>query len=289
MNKVRYSLLSVLSLLTLSACQTLWKAQTAAVSETEPASVISLPTTEITLPATDFSFIFPPSPELSKADSPRKEITENFTETDKKEISVIDPKLMGDSNSLIVDLGLIKKEDYAYPLPGAKIISPYGGRRKHHSGVDIKTCANDTIVSAFDGIVRMAKPYFAYGNIVVVRHYNGLETLYSHNSRNLVKPGDKVKAGQPIGLTGRTGRASTEHLHFEVRVNGQHFNPSLFFDLAERKLYDQCLVFTQKGNRMAVSELKVLPHQMEGQYTYSSIPSTSSKKKTEVDAKKEAL
>jgi murein DD-endopeptidase MepM/ murein hydrolase activator NlpD len=286
MNKVRYSLLSILSLLTLSACQTLWKAQTAAVSESEPASVISLPTTDIALPTTDFSFIFPSSPELHTADSPRKDITENFSETDKKEISVADPKLMGDSNSLIVDLGLIQKGDYAFPLPGAKVISPYGGRRKHHSGVDIKTCANDTIVSAFDGIVRMAKPYFAYGNIVVVRHYNGLETLYSHNSKNFVKPGDKVKAGQPIALTGRTGRATTEHLHFEVRVNGQTFNPNIIFDLNERKLNDQCLVFTQNGNKVAVSELKALPHQMEGHYTYSSVPP---KKQTEVEAKKEAL
>lgn len=286
MNKVRYSLISILSLLALSACQTLWKAQTATVSESEPASVISLPTTDIALPATDFAFIFPTSPELNKADSPRKDITENFSDTDKKEIGVVDPKLMGDSNSLIVDLGLIQKEDYAFPLPGAKVISSYGGRRKHHSGVDIKTRANDTIVSAFDGIVRMAKPYFAYGNIVVIRHYNGLETLYSHNSKNLVKPGDKVKAGQPIALTGRTGRATTEHLHFEVRVNGQHFNPNLFFNMTERKLNDQCLVFTQKGNKVAVNELKVMPHQMEGQYTYSSTPS---KNKPEVNAKKEAL
>lgn len=286
MNRTRYRLISILALLTLSACQTLWKAQTASVSEAEPASVISLPTTDVSFPATDFAFIFPSSPELSKADAPRKDITESFTETDKNEISIVDPKLMGDSNSLIVDLGLIQKEDYAFPLPGAKVISPYGGRRKHHSGVDIKTCANDTIVSTFDGIVRMAKPYFAYGNIVVVRHFNGLETLYSHNSKNLVKPGDRVKAGQPIALTGRTGRATTEHLHFEVRVNGQTFNPNLIFNLTERKLNAQCLVFTQKGNKLAVDELKVMPHQMEGHYTYSSTPS---KNKSEVNVKEEAL
>lgn len=78
-------------------------------------------------------------------------------------------------------------EDYAFPLPGAKVISPYAGRRRHHSGVDLKTCANDTIVAAFDGIVRMAKPYAAYGNVVVIRHYNGLETVYSHNSKIWLK------------------------------------------------------------------------------------------------------
>ena len=90
---------------------------------------------------------------------------------------------MADENSMLIDLSLIQKEDYAFPLPGAKVISPYAGRRKHHSGVDLKTCANDTIVSAFDGIVRLAKPYYAYGNVIVVRHYNGLETVYSHTPK----------------------------------------------------------------------------------------------------------
>ena len=176
---------------------------------------------------------------------------------------------MADENSMLIDLSLIQKEDYAFPLPGAKVISPYAGRRKHHSGVDLKTCANDTIISAFDGIVRLAKPYYAYGNVIVVRHYNGLETVYSHNSKNLVKPGDYVKAGQPIALTGRTGRATTEHLHFEVRVNGQHFNPNLVFDLQERKLNNQCLVFTQKGGKIAVKPVELMPHQFAGDYSYS--------------------
>ena len=81
----------------------------------------------------------------------------------------------------------------------------------------------------------MSKPYYAYGNLVVIRHANGLETIYSHNCKNLVRSGDVVKAGQPIGLTGRTGRATTEHVHFETRINGQHFNPNLIFDLKERK------------------------------------------------------
>ena len=150
--------------------------------------------------------------------------------------------------------------------------------------MDLKTCANDTIVSAFEGIVRLAKPYYAYGNVVVVRHYNGLETVYSHNSKNLVKPGDHVKAGQPIALTGRTGRATTEHLHFEVRVNGQHFNPNMVFNLEERKLNDQCLVFTKKGNGIAVKSVNLMPNQLAGDYSsYSVVP------KGQVKSKKEAL
>lgn len=265
----KYSILiSLLVLLTLSACQAAWTAHPQVIPMlSEP--TLSPPTTEIPLPATNFAFLLPAPPELNKVNSPRKAITEEFTAAETNEIAIIDPKLMGDEKSLIIDLGLIQKEDYAFPLPGAKVISPYGGRRRHHSGADLKTRANDTIVSAFDGVVRMAKSYFAYGNVIVIRHYNGLETIYSHNSKNFVKPGDRVKAGQPIGLTGRTGRATTEHLHFEVRINGQHINPNLIFNLTDRRLHDKCLVVTKKGNGYAVKSIDLLPHQLAGDYTYT--------------------
>lgn len=282
MFKTRSSLISVLALLTFSACNTLWKAQKPATAETD--SIILLPSTKISIPVTDFAFLLPESPDLNKIDSPRKDITEDLSAQDKNNVAIADPKLMGDDNTLIVDLGLIQKENHAFPLPGAKVISPYGGRRKHHSGTDLKTRANDTIVAAFDGIVRMSKPYYAYGNLVVIRHYNGLETLYSHNSKNLVKPGDPVKAGQPIALTGRTGRATTEHLHFEVRVNGQHFNPALFYDLSENKLKDICFVFRKKGNRIAINQVDLMPHQRESSYSYY-----PSGKKTSADSKKETI
>ena len=107
---------------------------------------------------------------------------------------------------------------------------------------------------AFDGIVRMAKTYAAYGNVVVVRHDNGLESIYSHNSRNLVKSGDIVKAGDAVGLTGRTGRATTEHLHLEFRIDGQHFNPNLIFDMKDRTLHKTEIVCTKAGNRVIVKQ-----------------------------------
>lgn len=268
MSKIHYSLLSIIILIVLSACHSLWTAQTQSPSQQEP--VMVLPTTNVPLPATDIAFLLPEEPELNKQTSPRKNITENFSAREKNDIAVSDPVLMAEESTMLIDLAMIQKEDYAFPLPGAKVISPYAGRRRHHSGVDLKTRANDTIVSAFDGIVRLSKPYYAYGNVIVVRHYNGLETIYSHNFKNLVKPGDRVKAGQPIALTGRTGRATTEHLHFEVRVNGQHFNPNLVFNLQERKLNDQCLFFTKKGNNIAVKAVELMPHQRAGDYSYSS-------------------
>ena len=132
-----------------------------------------------------------------------------------------------------------KEQDLAvfYPLLGAKVISPYGRRGgRSHTGVDIKTRPNDNILAAFDGVVTMSQRYAAYGNLIKIRHERGLETWYSHNSKNLVSVGDRVKAGQVIALTGQTGRASTAHLHFELRLNGAAQNPSLLFDHVVHKV-----------------------------------------------------
>lgn len=204
------------------------------------------PQIDIQKPATEIILYFPEA-ELKEIEPPKVEITKEFTFTDKNHVRSKDEKLFSKENQLIIDLDLLGKDDFAFPLPGGKVISPYAGRRKSHSGVDLKTRANDTIVAAFDGIVRLAKPYSAYGNVIVIRHYNGLETIYSHNSKHLVKPGDEVKAGTPIALTGRTGRASTEHLHFETRINGEHFNPAILIDFNTRQLKRNCFVFTQSS------------------------------------------
>ena len=120
---------------------------------------------------------------------------------------------------------------WCYPLPGAKVISPYGRRGgRGHSGVDLKTKPDDEIRAAFDGEVVFSAKFAGYGNLIRILHGNGLETYYSHNSKNFVKVGDRVKAGDVIALTGRTGRATTEHLHFETRINGKAYDPSRFFD-----------------------------------------------------------
>lgn len=272
MPKIFSYILSFTILITLSTCSSVQSMQSPPLASSQEVMIIP-PSTNIPLPTIDYLYL-PPTPELGKTEYARKDITENFSPREKADIAVPDPKLMANENSLIIDLALITEEDYAFPLPGAKVISPYAGRRRHHSGVDLKTYANDTIVAAFDGIVRMAKPYAAYGNVIVIRHYNGLETVYSHNSKNLVKVGERVKAGDPIGLTGRTGRATTEHLHFEVRINGQHFNPNEVFDLENRKLLKTCLVATKAGNKLAIKSINVLPYEQNGdyKYTYSGIP-----------------
>lgn len=162
-----------------------------------------------------------------QADEPVKT---GFTHMERSHIRVHTPGLFSKGNSVEIHLECLADSQFCFPLPGGKVISAYGSRGGH-SGADIKTKANDSILCVFDGVVRMAKSYGGYGKVIVVRHFNGLETVYSHNSKNFVAPGDSVKAGQVIGLTGRTGRATTEHLHFELRANGQHFNPGLLFNL----------------------------------------------------------
>ena len=151
----------------------------------------------------------------------------------------LDPDEVNDpftiTNTFLLDLEKIEEKAWAYPLPDARVISPYGGARRH-SGVDLKTKPNDEIYAAFDGEVVASGPYYGYGNCIRIKHAYGLETLYSHQSKNMVKKGDKVKAGQVIGLTGRTGRATTEHLHFEVSFGGKRLDPAIIFDHSNHKL-----------------------------------------------------
>lgn len=144
-------------------------------------------------------------------------------------------------NESKIDFTDFAKSEWSYPLPGSHVISPFGGAR-HHPGVDLKTHPNDNICAAFDGVVTMSGNYFGYGNCIRIKHNNGLETLYGHQSRNLVKCGDKVKAGQVIGLTGRTGRATTEHLHFEMFFKGHRLNPSSVFDYDNKSLQQVSLL-----------------------------------------------
>lgn len=148
------------------------------------------------------------------------------------------------TNTFRLDLEKIEEKAWAYPLPDARVISPYGGARRH-SGVDLKTKPNDEIYAAFDGVVVASGPYYGYGNCIRIKHAYGLETLYSHQSKNMVKKGDKVKAGQVIGLTGRTGRATTEHLHFEVSFGGKRLDPAIVFDHSNHKLKAATLHLTK--------------------------------------------
>ena len=126
--------------------------------------------------------------------------------------------------------------DHAHPVCG-RITSDFGYRRnRFHYGVDIKLQTGDPVRSAFEGVVRVAKYSRTFGRVVVVRHNNGLETLYAHLSKYHVGPGDKVEAGDIIGLGGNTGRSTGSHLHLEVRFLGEPIDPHTIFDIVEGEL-----------------------------------------------------
>lgn len=99
----------------------------------------------------------------------------------------------------------------------------------------------------------MSAPHYGYGNCIVIKHADGLETLYSHQSKNLVKVGQKVKAGDLIGLTGRTGRATTPHLHFEVKWKGRRFNPVIMFNCTNQSLQNVTMTFSKSGKVTATT------------------------------------
>ncbi|MCB0771004.1 MAG: peptidoglycan DD-metalloendopeptidase family protein [Flavobacteriales bacterium] len=121
--------------------------------------------------------------------------------------------------------------DHAMPCSGA-MTSPYGMRRgRMHYGVDLDLTTGDPVVAAFSGMVRISKYNKSFGNVVVVRHYNGLETLYAHLSKRHVEPGTLIEAGDTLGLGGNTGRSYGSHLHFEVRFLDQPIDPTLLFDI----------------------------------------------------------
>ena len=126
--------------------------------------------------------------------------------------------------------------DHYLPICG-HVTSPFGTRHgRMHYGVDLKLQHGDPVVSAFDGMVRISRYHPQFGNVVVVRHANGLETLYGHLSERRVEIGEVVQAGEVLGLGGSTGRSTGDHLHFETRYLGEPIDPQLLFDVEEGEL-----------------------------------------------------
>lgn len=151
----------------------------------------------------------------------------------------------------IPDSFKIDLRGFHMPTTSRKVTSNYGYRksfRRMHYGIDVKVYTGDTIYAAFDGKARIVKyEGKGYGKYVVLRHGNGLETLYAHMSKQLVAVNEDVKAGQPIGLGGNTGRSYGSHLHFETRFLGQPINPALLFDFPNQDVTSDFYVYQSKG------------------------------------------
>lgn len=175
---------------------------------------------------------------------------------DTKSILPYDNSITAHDTSLYLTLtDTVNFCDYIAPLDNPVVTSNFGWRNgRNHNGIDLDLEVWDPVVAAFDGMVRVALYHPGYGRVVVIRHYNGLETLYAHLHRLKVKPGDIVEAGQTIGLGGSSGTSSGSHLHFEVRFKGKPLNPKH--------------IMSFKKNRLISDSLQLVKQR----YTYAALP-----------------
>ena len=147
--------------------------------------------------------------------------------------------------TVLPDTFRIDLKGFCMPTTSRVLTSNFGARwGRQHKGLDIKVYIGDTIRAAFSGKVRIVRyEGRGYGKYVVIRHYNGLETIYGHMSKQLVSEEQEVRAGDPIGLGGNTGRSTGSHLHFETRLCGIALNPALMFDFKNQDVVDDYYVF----------------------------------------------
>lgn len=159
-------------------------------------------------------------------------------------------------DTFIVDL-----DNFTMPAEG-HMTSNFGrrGSRRYHYGIDIKAQTGDTIYAAFDGKIRVKRfEGSGYGYYLVVRHVNGLETVYGHLSKFLVDENDFVESGQPIGLAGNTGRSFGSHLHFETRFLGKPINPNFIIDFPSKTVHqDEYLVTNSSYKKTNSSSRSVI-------------------------------
>ena len=171
----------------------------------------------------------------------------------------------------------IDLRNFAMPTDSRRITSRVGYRssfRRYHKGLDIKVYVGDTIRSAFDGRVRIVDyEGGGYGKYIVIRHNNGLETIYAHLSKHLVSVNTYVKAGEPIGLGGNTGLSTGSHLHFECRLLGAVINPELLFDFPNQDVTGDYFVF----------------HKSDNPNMFTGVASTASRKNKEMTAQTEHM
>ena len=162
-------------------------------------------------------------------------------------------------NAIVPESYTFDLKGFCMPTEHTRITDVFGyrpRRRRAHYGLDIKVYVGDTIRAAFDGKVRIVKNQGrrGYGKYVVIRHDNGLETVYGHLSKQLVEENQLVKAGEVIGLGGNTGRSTGSHLHFETRFLGIAINPIYMFDFPKQDIVADTYTFRKtKGVKRAGS------------------------------------
>lgn len=173
----------------------------------------------------------------------------------------------------------IDVSSYIAPVTGV-VTSNYGYRkrfRRVHKGIDLALHVGDTVRAAFDGKIRLCKfERRGYGYYVVIRHDNGMETVYGHLSKFLVKPNQRIKAGEPIALGGNTGRSTGPHLHFETRYLGVAINPAAIIDFENYVPHKDIFTFNKSTHS---TPQKYTPSKRSTKSYASKKRSTSRKKK----------
>ncbi len=171
--------------------------------------------------------------EIEEYDSPAEDLYDNWD------------NVYAHHETALPDSFRIDLRGFCMPTPSRVITSNFGARwGRQHKGLDIKVYIGDTIRAAFNGKVRIVRyEHRGYGKYVVIRHPNGLETIYGHMSKQLVAENQEVRAGDPIGLGGNTGRSFGSHLHFETRLCGVALNPAIMFDFANQDVVSDFYVF----------------------------------------------
>lgn len=150
------------------------------------------------------------------------------------------------SNTFNVDFENFREKEYSFPLPVGKATL-----ENNNSILHIETKKGDAVKAMFDGYVRLSRKTVNYGNVIVIRHDNGLETVYAFNAENLVKVGQGVEAGQTIAIVG--GKGSDVFCEFSVMVNGARINPETVIELKSHRLRRQTMQFRKTGNRISVT------------------------------------
>ena len=156
-------------------------------------------------------------------------------------------------NHALPDSFRIDLRGFVMPTTNTSVTDKFGyrpRRKRVHNGIDVKVNRGDTIYAAFDGKVRITSyQRKGYGYYVVIRHHNGIETLYAHLSKRLVEVNENVKAGTPIGIGGNTGRSSGPHLHFETLLLGKCLDPALMFDFKNQDVTGDFYLYRRPGSK----------------------------------------
>lgn len=184
--------------------------------------------------------------------------------------NVYPPELSAMDSLLLVKLVDEERHcGFALPVQGV-VTSRFGWREgRPHNGIDLDLRTGTPVGSLFPGVVRYAGSYGGYGRLVVVRHWNGLETYYAHLHRIRVQVGDEVEAGQLLGLGGSTGRSTGPHLHLEVRFKGIPIDPARFLDLSTGELACHTLVLRRTRWSFAAFPLGTRFHTVrKGEHLY---------------------